>query len=518
MAEASAGKNYAEELKLVERKAELDANNALVQKILDGVSKEQADASRIEATQSQSQTSTINKLMEQFGPMLQQAMSPQQAPMRQPTQGLPTQQQNQLPTADQSGPIKGVPTDFLAAMRQKRGDLAAIKEQLKAAASRSSWDSALLGKKTYNQGMYEALQKESGLTKDEINALATESGISQGQQRIKLSERQLDMLEQEYKRKAAREPFDDTIKTIDTFAKDTENPALVKREIIRAAAQFTVDNKREPTRQELLAIAGSLPTGILKGKVADKGVQYTGPYVDGNGVYLGEGFFDKASAAMMLRDKTGKNIPMPGGARPITETNLDRNVMTGEQFSKLAKASSEEEQSLRALRRYWDSVKDTSQGWRLLADQYIAEMKTIFGKKLDDQKQFDTLIQSGQLQGLLGRFRKDIVGAGVMTEQDAHRVVAALGGDVSALRNKEVVAQLLQNIFSDKAKAYNEVTVPLFNAQITGGGRGSFKTKDPVKVDDIFTKRSEIPAGARTATSKDGKKVYWNGSEWVPVE
>ena len=497
MAEEGSGKNYVQELKLIERQGELDAHNTFLQKVLDGISKEQSDEARVQATQSQTQAQTINEVIKQLAPMLQQSMTPQQSPMRQPTMGIPAPTPNQLPTADQSGPITGVPSDFVAALRQKRGDLETIKKQLRGLRPGSAeFEASLYGKKSRNDLIRDALIKESGLTEKEIDSITKESGISQGEQRLKLSERQMNMLEQEYKRKAAREPMDDSVKFITEFSKGTENPAQVEQALVRKGIEFAAKNGRDPTRQEWMQIYAGLPEGILKNKVAADSYQNTGPYINEQGQYIGEGVFHRGSGSMMLRDReTGQVNPMPQGARPITEGNLDRNVMTGEQFSKLARTANEEEQSLRSLKRYWESVKDTSQGWRLLADQYIGQIKTIFGKDLNNQKQFDTLIQSGRLQGLLGRFRKDIVGGGVMTEQDAHRVIAALGGDVNALRNKDVVAQLLKDMMNDRAREYNSVTAPLFNAQITGSGRGGFNKKEPVDVSKLF-----IPAKSKVET------------------
>ena len=339
MAEA-AGKDYIQELKLVERKGELDANNAFLQKILDGISKEQSDEARISATQAQSQTQTMNEVLKQVGPMLQQAMSGgQQAPMRQPTQGMPTPQPNQLPTADQSGPITGVPTDFVAQMRAKRGDLGAIKEQLKAAASRSAMSFAGGARNSYNIKMYEALQKESGLTKDEIDTIAKESGISQGEQRIKLSERQLMMLEREYDRKAAREPFDDTVKIIDTVSKDAENPGLVRREMLRKATEYAINNKKEPTRDDLLRIAGELPKEILVGKPAKPSAALEKYSVlkmqgmdDDTALGLAYGLIDRAvdpiTGDMYLVDKRTNTKKKVGGGPEIQIPRKTKNELT----------------------------------------------------------------------------------------------------------------------------------------------------------------------------------------------
>ncbi len=207
------------------------------------------------------------------------------------------------------------------------------------------------------------------------------------------------------------------------------------------------------------------------------GYRPLGPYVDENGNYMGEGVFVADTAEYMLH--SGRQlIPMPSNAKPITETGLSRNLMTGDQFMKLAEETTETETALRQLERYWNTVKDSNEGWRLLADQYIGQLKTIFGGELN-QKQLTTLIQAKQLQGLLGRMKLEVVGGGPMTETDALRVIMNLGGDVSALRNTDVVAYQIRNIMRDKADRYNNVLRPIYNAQVRGLPRGQGLMEKP---------------------------------------
>jgi hypothetical protein len=59
-------------------------------------------------------------------------------------------------------------------------------------------------------------------------------------------------------------------------------------------------------------------------------------------------------------------------------------------------------------------------------------------------------ITKGQVQGLVGLFRTQIVGPGVVTEQDAQRIMSALGGDPSKLQNPVIVEQLLRDLYESK--------------------------------------------------------------------
>lgn len=246
-----------------------------------------------------------------------------------------------------------------------------------------------------------------------------------------------------------------------------------------------------------------LPAGVA----AQSSTRYqsTGPYTDPEGNYLGEGVFDRQSGKMQLR--LGDALQeMPSGAKPITEGGLAKNTFSGPDFLKLAKTAADEERSMRSLERYVGNLKDTDQGFSILADKLAGHFKTLFGKELTPQE-YQTLLQNGQLQGLLGGFRTEVVGPGVMTEYDAARVLAALGGDVSLLRNKEVATTLMRDIFTEKVREYNEVTVPTYNAQIKATPRGKFTAKEPIAIDPNMFK----PTAAPGTPDKDGWITLPNG-------
>jgi hypothetical protein len=231
-----------------------------------------------------------------------------------------------------------------------------------------------------------------------------------------------------------------------------------------------------------------------------------GPYTDAQGNIIGEGVFDRSSGNTMLRVPGNPDPqPLPSGAKPSTETALSRNAMTGEQFTKLAGEVEDTERSLRQVERYFKSVDDADSGWKVLADKFTAQMKTIFKGDLTPQ-QFNTLKQNGQLQGLLGQFRKEVVGGGVMTEQDALRVLNALGGDMSVARNPEVVAELLKDIVKDKIANYENVQRPTFNAQLKAAQRGEFKEKQKIELDPdrVFATKKQT-GGAPGDAGRFGK-------------
>ena len=81
-----------------------------------------------------------------------------------------------------------------------------------------------------------------------------------------------------------------------------------------------------------------------------------------------------------------------------------------------------------------------------MADYISTTFKTLFTSKRLSKKELNLAASEGRLQALLGRFRIDVVGPGVMTEYDAQRVIAALGGFPGIPQNLEVAQKLLKEI------------------------------------------------------------------------
>ena len=100
---------------------------------------------------------------------------------------------------------------------------------------------------------------------------------------------------------------------------------------------------------------------------------------------------------------------------------------------------------------------DANIGVQRWADQVAVNAKTLFGSEELTPKQLASMEGPAQLQALLGLFRVDIVGPGVMTEYDAQRVIQALGGNFDALQNPEVVRNILQDIRAGKERRIAEM-------------------------------------------------------------
>jgi len=129
----------------------------------------------------------------------------------------------------------------------------------------------------------------------------------------------------------------------------------------------------------------------------------------------------------------------PGTAAPLSQTK----------FIELRDEQRIENSALNKLNNYFATVKSADVGFQRLASQVSANAKTLFGSGLSPDE-LAAQVGRGQLQGLLGLFRETVVGPGVMTEQDAMRVLNALGGDFNALQNPQTVEALLRDLYQSK--------------------------------------------------------------------
>jgi hypothetical protein len=219
-----------------------------------------------------------------------------------------------------------------------------------------------------------------------------------------------------------------------------------------------------------------------------------------------------------VQKSDGTTELIPDGAREITPGMLKNAMLPQKEFLKIKKEILTDVHSIRRLSKYAEGVGGSKQGLSLLADGFIASLKTLTGKKLTDS-QLKTLIQKGDFNALIGRFRKEIVGPGVMTEPDAKRIMLALGDDVSAWRNKRVVGEQLKKLFQDKLD-FIKNNIEDYNNQVGFPGRGKIKKIEIPKFDmKVF---NDLTAPASNPASKKKKKTkvqryinkYING-KWV---
>ena len=205
-------------------------------------------------------------------------------------------------------------------------------------------------------------------------------------------------------------------------------------------------------------------------KVSAKGLEPKGPYVKkGTTEYLGEGVFNPSTGQMMLSTASGGLVPLPDDAEPAVKSAFSRDIIGASGLIKQKQTVTDHEISLTKLSNYFNSQEGRQFGYKGIADRFVAGIKSLLAS--DDPRlqlspeQLSQKLSESQLQGLLGASRLDVVGGGVMTEQDALRVLAALGGDINAMQNPAVVEARIKEIYDTRYKRY-ETDLDILNDQL----------------------------------------------------
>jgi len=229
-----------------------------------------------------------------------------------------------------------------------------------------------------------------------------------------------------------------------------------------------------------------------------KGIQSKGVYRDsGTGDIIGEVNFDPASGQYFQLGEGGerKNLDITKYT-PVLDSTFGQTVPNFTQFNKLSDELATDRSSIRTFEKYMRSIGDTNEGLGRLADQFSANAKTLlsgyFGNEYTElsPSELNTRVAQGLLQGLIGRSRLEVVGGGVMTEQDALRIIQNLGGDVNLLQNKEVVATQIKNLLEQKMASFDRKKKVHDNAIFQVYGSQGYEPIEPYEIDMSVFKAS----------------------------
>ena len=147
-------------------------------------------------------------------------------------------------------------------------------------------------------------------------------------------------------------------------------------------------------------------------------------------------------------------------ATPLTDSYFNLGIPNTGQFMKLKEKVRDDSVSLKRYTSYLKNIENAGIGLERLGDDLTAYLKTFFSTNADRMKlseeELALRVARGELQGLIGRSRIETVGGGVMTEQDALRIIENLGGDVSLLQNPEVVREQISRLFENKYSSYED--------------------------------------------------------------
>jgi len=198
-----------------------------------------------------------------------------------------------------------------------------------------------------------------------------------------------------------------------------------------------------------------------------------------------------SSGGMLYADINGVRVPQQDLQNVIGDYDI-RNVgdqmegvMSFANFKKLRNTLNDDEISLKKMISFLKEQDKTSVGYQRIIDGFMGKMKTFFSTKAKQyemtEEELALAIAQGKLQGLLGSSRKEVVGGGVLTEQDARRIIEYLGGDINALQNKFRVQEAISYIFGEKLTNY-DLNLEDYNIAVENeyGTRG-YKTKDRIE-------------------------------------
>jgi hypothetical protein len=215
-------------------------------------------------------------------------------------------------------------------------------------------------------------------------------------------------------------------------------------------------------------------------------VQKAGVVLDDTGRRVGRAIFNptpkEGEGYVSVIDDSGKTRPLAENERSVEDALIKDLVIPQEKFYTLEKEVKQSKQSIRKLDSYLENIGKSKEGVGRTADQFISLGKTFFSEILPEKyksyskPQLARAIAAGELQGLIGSSRLEVVGGGVMTEQDALRIIGYLGGDVTSTQSKEVVEAQIKKILREKAENHNISAMQYNEQRAFRGGRG--KTVD----------------------------------------
>ena len=159
------------------------------------------------------------------------------------------------------------------------------------------------------------------------------------------------------------------------------------------------------------------------------------------------------------------------------EMRKERDLFTGER------------RGIKLMQNLYDALETQPKGFDKFLKDFKIKVKTFVGEGLTNQEIMQRLA-SGMQQGLLGQIRVDVVGPGVMTEQDAQRLIDYLGGDLNKISTDPAVVQAaIARTMRDKVDDYNR-NKNSFNRQVNLDPRAGFKSFEDI--DEIIMDETNL--------------------------
>lgn len=159
---------------------------------------------------------------------------------------------------------------------------------------------------------------------------------------------------------------------------------------------------------------------------------------------------EKGIVSYYVMDESGQEVSI-NESDFLDKEELKRQTLnfkdTSAEFQKL----NEEVSGINAIDNFIAEInKAPKSGLEKGLASAAGKLKAILGKDLTEQEKAVQVMQALQ-QGMLGQVRVDVLGPGVLTENDAQRLIKYLGGDLGSITtNPEVVIDALTRISNEK--------------------------------------------------------------------
>ena len=224
------------------------------------------------------------------------------------------------------------------------------------------------------------------------------------------------------------------------------------------------ENRKAKQARDLTAF------GLVTKKKSDPNAKIGALWKDPDGNFfreliVGDQIVYKGEGLVMTEAEFNNKFPE---ARPTVASEEQRYQMDINKFFEYEKQMREQEQSLERLIGYMKARGGAPQGYDYFATRAQTLINTFMDEENINQEQLMQGLAAGKFQGLIGRFREETVGPGVMTEFDAQRIIMALGGEPGALQNKVIAAAILRDIFTSKYQLYLDAARK-YNAGVASG-------------------------------------------------
>ena len=161
-----------------------------------------------------------------------------------------------------------------------------------------------------------------------------------------------------------------------------------------------------------------------------------------------------AKGRYFTQDAQGNRVPLNLGEYSPASRSEDK-FYTAEGFGKLGIEVVQQRNQLSAINDFLKTTEGLSEGgFQRQMDSFFRKVKNAAGAPLNEQEKALGESKARQ-QRLLGSIKNEVLGPGVLTDQDADRLYEAMGGDIEGLfTNIETVRKTLMDIMKQKRDFY----------------------------------------------------------------